>query len=474
MPRDPEADLARLRRGPTQADEDAVLSVFAPQTASVRGRGLSAVGGAVGLFAFALLAGAAVAVGFSSATLSTPRVVGAGLAALAALGLALGRYELAAGLGMLIFGVVFVEPAPPDALLMTVIAVAITTGRFTLRKVPSPLLLLLGAFLTLNLISAFFSQNSARAATYLSITTYLSFLGVWAAGFVDSPRRARMLLAPLVVGAVVTTAIGVAVLFLAFPGSSYLDFSDGYRARGFFKDPNVFGPFCAFAAVFVVSELLEPRLLRAGRATKLLYLVVLGLGVVFAASRAAWLNAGVATMVMILAYVLRRGGGRKAVAMLFTLVVLAGVGSVTLAATGSASFLDSRAHLQQYDNDRFSAQEQGIQLAQRYPLGIGPGQFEHRVGIASHSTYVRVLAEQGALGLFVVLAVLLASLGLAARNVVLGRDTFGIASIPLLAALCGILANSAFVDTLHWRHMWLVLGLIWAGAMRPSATAEAR
>jgi hypothetical protein len=34
----------------------------------------------------------------------------------------------------------------------------------------------------------------------------------------------------------------------------------------------------------------------------------------------------------------------------------------------------------------------------------------------------------------------------------------------LLAAWCGVLANSLFIDTLHWRHLWLLAALIWAGA----------
>jgi O-antigen ligase len=357
---------------------------------------------------------------------------------------------------------------------MIVIAVAIVTGRFTLRRTPTPILFLISIFLVLNLVSVVFAVSSNRAALFLLITIYLCALSVWITGYVDSTERARTIVAPLVYGGVVTTLIGFAVLFVSFPGSSVLNLSDGFRARGFFKDPNVFGPYCVFIALLVLSELLEPRLLRARRPLKVAMLIVMALGVLFAYSRAAWLNAAVALVVMIVAYTLRRGGGRKAASMLVTLVVLAGIGSATLAATGSAGFLSQRAHLQSYDTQRFSAQEQGLKIVQANPLGIGPGQFERTVGIASHNTYVRVLAEQGVLGLFVMLGLLLTTLGLAARNVVVGRDTFGIGSIFLLAAWCGILANGAFVDTLHWRHAWVVAGLIWAGALRPSAARAPR
>jgi hypothetical protein len=42
----------------------------------------------------------------------------------------------------------------------------------------------------------------------------------------------------------------------------------------------------------------------------------------------------------------------------------------------------------------------------------------------------------------------------------------------LLAAWCGVMANSAFVDTLHWRHLWLIAALIWVGAMRPDGAGQ--
>jgi hypothetical protein len=61
------------------------------------------------------------------------------------------------------------------------------------------------------------------------------------------------------------------------------------------------------------------------------------------------------------------------------------------------------------------------------------------------------------------------TLVLASRNAVLGRETYGIGSTALLAAWCGLLANSVFIDTLHWRHLWLLAGLIWAGVRAPAA-----
>ena len=174
----------------------------------------------------------------------------------------------------------------------------------------------------------------------------------------------------------------------------------------------------------------------------------------------------VALIVLLFVLVLRRGGGRSAAALLATVVLLAGAAGAYLATTGSEGFLRERATFQAYDTSRFSAQRAGIRLAEDHPLGVGPGQFDVRESISAHSIYVRVLAEQGVVGFVVLAALLLGTLALAFDNAVAGRSTYGIGSAALLAAWCGLLSNSFFVDTLHWRHLWVVAALIWSGGMR--------
>ncbi len=219
------------------------------------------------------------------------------------------------------------------------------------------------------------------------------------------------------------------------------------------------------AAAIVLQELLNPRLLRAGRTTKLLMMLVLCSGVVFSFSRAAWLNLAVAIAVMMFIQPLRRGGGTRATMTL--ILVIVGMAGITAAVsfTDSGEFLRERARFQSYDSDRFGAQAGGIKLGERHPAGIGPGQFEIYEPISAHSTYVRAVAEEGAVGLIVLIAILGGTLLLALLNAVLGRDTWGIGSTALLAIWCGLLANSFFIDTLHWRHLWLFAGLIWGGAV---------
>ncbi len=393
--------------------------------------------------------------------LPVPIVLGFGVGLLGTLALALGRYDAAVASGVLLLAVVRIEPAPSDLVFGVVIAVAFVTGRLHLERVPLSVTLLVSGFLALNLLASTAAIDGARAVTYFGITFYLGIFALWLTAYVCTTRRARLVLVAYLAAATLSAAVACLALFAPFPGAEA--FVRGPRAQGLFKDPNVFGPFLVPAALILMEEIVTPRLLRLRLALKLVILSVLSLGVVFSFSRAAWLNLAVGGFVLFVVLALRRGGARRAMTLL-AVTLLAGVALFgVVAATSSFEFLSERAALQDYDTQRFGAQASGFEVAVEHPLGIGPGQFERISELSAHSTYARSLAEEGLLGAAVILGLVLLTLGFAARNVSLGADTYGIGSAGLLAAWCGLLANSFFVDTLHWRHLWLVAALIWAG-----------
>jgi O-antigen ligase len=248
-------------------------------------------------------------------------------------------------------------------------------------------------------------------------------------------------------------------------------FAEGGRAQALFQDPNVFGPFLIPALLIVLEEILRPRVLRGRLLTKAAMLALLALGVLFSFSRGAWLNLAVALLVLSVVLILRPGGARHGLRLLAVTLTAAAVTGAIVVGTGSTGFLNERARAQAYDTERFSGQRAALQPAQTYPFGAGPGQFESVAGISAHSSYARALGEQGFPGLVIVLGLFALTLRYAVRNAAAGRSTFGIGSAALLAAWCGQLASSAFVDTMHWRHLWLVAALIWVGAMLPSRRA---
>jgi hypothetical protein len=419
-------------------------------------RAAAVVGGAAALVLLFL----AIGVVLGSYPLPLPIVLGFGAGLLGTLALAVARYDAAVALGVLLLAAVRIEPAPADLVFGVLIAVAFATWRFDLQRVPLSVTLLVSAFLALNLLASIEAIDSARALNFFAITLYLAVFGLWLAAYVNSVRHARLVLVAYLAGAVISAGLACLALMASFPGSQA--FVSGPRAQGLFKDPNVFGPFLVPAALVLMEELVAPRLLRLRFLPKLALLSILTIGVLFSFSRAAWLNLVVGTLVLLSVLALRRGGGRQAMALLICTIAAGAALFAAVAATSSLSFLEQRAGLQVYDTQRFGAQLSGLQFATEYPLGVGPGQFERVSNISAHSTYVRAVAEEGVLGMLVLLGLMLLTFGFAARNAAGGFDAYGIGSAALFGAWSGLLANSFFVDTLHWRHLWLVAALIWA------------
>jgi O-antigen ligase len=376
---------------------------------------------------------------------------------------------------MVFVGVVEVEPAPVDVLFASLILVSVLTGRLGLGSAPRVVLVTAAAFAVVNLVACLAAPDLPRAVGYVAVTGYLMLLGVWLSGYVDRTSRARTVVSCYIAGAVVAAAAGTVAVLVDFPGSIHLTDSFGMRANALFQDANVFGPFLVVAAVLLVVEILEPSLLGWRVSVKVLALMVLAIGILYSYSRGAWVNLAVAVVVVVATYAFGGGAGRRrtlvAVGIATGVVALA---AVVVMATGSASFLAERVGSHSYDSDRFGAQRLGVELAMDHPVGVGPGQFELLSPVSAHSIYVRALAEEGVVGLLVLLALLGVTLLMALRAVRAGRDPFGLSSRALLAIWCGLLVNSLVVDTLHWRHLWIVAGLVWAGALARDHDASTR
>jgi O-antigen ligase len=440
------------------------VSVF-PATLVSPSRAVPTVlrGAVVGVLGLAVAA--ALAVELTKKPPSLALAIGGSLGGLMVLLLALARYDWAVGLGVVLLFYVKKDPAPSDAVFLIAIAVGIATGRFVASRVPTFVSASIGIYLTLNVIALAGVANMARAFRFSFTTFYLALFGLWLASWVTSRARAALVCRTYVFATVLSAALGT-FAYAGGPGRATLLEYGGTRAVALYKDPNVFGAFLVPAALIVVDELLAPKILKGRRLTKIAMFLVLTLGVVVSFSRAAWINLALGILAMIAVFALRRGGTRRAAALLTSMLITVGVIGVVLAATGSLGFLQSRAQVQAYDTQRFGAQADGLRIVSQHPLGVGPGQFEHYAPLSAHSTYVRALAELGVLGFVCALALLLGTLVLAARNAALGRETYGIGSAPLLGAWSGLLLSGFVIDTLHWRHLWLIAALIWSGSMR--------
>jgi hypothetical protein len=431
-----------------------------------------AAGGALVLIAYGL------AKSVDTTSVSFALAFAGGLALMGFLALTIRHYDTAIAVGLVLMGVVRFEPAPTDITFALIMAVAAVSGRFRLHRVPPLLRWMVALVLLVNLASITDVVSVSAAVRFLFITVYLLLFTLWLTQWLDSNKHARVVVVTWLAIAVVSAVVASLALHFPIPGRSFINGSvdKGERATALFKDPNVFGPFLIPIALILLEQHIArrtPRLLRLRAPGVWLCLLALTLGVLFSYSRAAWANYAIAILVMLAASSMRRRGASRALRALMALLLVGGITVIILSATGSIHFLQSRAHLQAYDTHRFAAQTLGWELGWTHPVGVGPGQFEYHSPVASHSTFVRIFAEQGFGGVLLWIALLLSTLLLAIRNVGLGRDTYGIGSAALLGAWCGLIFNSTVVDTLHWRHLWVVVALIWAGAARrPNAPAE--
>jgi hypothetical protein len=413
----------------------------------------------VAAVALACVAGAGLGVvgtGMASSRL-TLSAVGL-LAGVILFGLGLWRLEILAIVGFALLPIVRREPAPVDLAFATlVLAVVITTPARI--KISPGVAAALAGFSGVTLLSIANATKLSRAGQYEWTTLYLIAFGICLSVVFSNRGAARGCIEAYIIGAAASSVLGVFALFGSFP-SSHLFLYDPHRTMGLFKDPNVFSGFLVPAVAILVDELAEPRLLRWGFRTKVMLLAATAGGLLFAFSRAAWLNGALAIGIVVVVHLIRHGGIRYATRLVGPILVLGAAGYGLLVVTHSTGFLESRSHLQGYDQQRFATQSEALHDATRHLFGFGPGQVEVNLPLASHSLYARVAYEQGVPGLITLGAVFL--LTLAAAIHLAGRRTeFAISGAALLGIWVGLTANSFFIDTLHWRHLWIFAGLIW-------------
>jgi hypothetical protein len=125
-------------------------------------------------------------------------------------------------------------------------------------------------------------------------------------------------------------------------------------------------------------------------------------------------------------------------------------------------FLRWRISSHDYDTYRFARQMAGVEAGLTHLFGVGPGMWGN-----AHSLYARTLAEHGLLGFASMILLLLTLLiGTSFRALQDIRKSYGLSAKVVSACLAGLVLNSAVIDTIHWRHFWLILALAWVISTR--------
>ncbi|MBZ0215316.1 MAG: hypothetical protein K8F25_02080, partial [Fimbriimonadaceae bacterium] len=265
---------------------------------------------------------------------------------------------------------------------------------------------------------------------------------------------------------------------LAGPLSDSLTLYSG-RAKSFFKDPNVLGPFLVAPALFAVHTMLYGksrfRIWAAGTA----FLCCVSVFLSF--SRGAWGNLVVSGLVygyltFITAINIKERFRLLLIAMIgMCLIVTAGLGALSLKKVGDL-FKERASLTQTYDTGqfgRFGRQLLGVDLVIKSPLGIGSKQFEKIFPEAPHNVYLNSFILSGWAGGLAYLLLVVWTLGLGFRQSLVRTPWQGVYCV-IYAAFVGVALEGVVIDTDHWRHFYLLLGLVWGGALSPGGILGAR
>lgn len=377
------------------------------------------------------------------------------------------------GFWMFSGGVVMFEPSPYEFVFLLVLPVALFAG-MPLYKGTLNLFNLMALFLPFSLIAALQVHYSSytKSFIYMAVTFFLFLTTYFAANYVAaSPnKRMRQMMNAYLAIAVIVALIGLLAYLGLIPGRDL--FLRYERAKATFKDPNVYGPFLILPAMFALQRILLLR----GKAAILasLVYVILFLGVFASFSRAAWghfvFSSG---LVFVLVYAMEATAKDKVRMMVIALVGVAavlGLLALLLSIDSVRELFLLRFSLEQnYDSGstgRFGRQAYAFGLALANPWGIGPDEFRHlRISEEPHNLYVNVFLVYGWGGGAAFISLMFMTLWRALKHLFLPSPN-RLLLVPLFSVYLALMLESAIIDSDHWRHLYLVMGLIWGVTTR--------
>lgn len=363
---------------------------------------------------------------------------------------------------MLSSSFLLVEPSPYDCFMLLLIGSGLVLQLFHFPQSVFFSLIVILTMMILQFISVLFTKELYASLFYLAITLYLMVSWIVLVGIGQKFKMPLMqiIMNGYLISAVISAWIGILAYFHLLPNSESLLMYG--RAKAFFKDPNVFGPFLIMPSLYVLSLLEKKQLSTIKKIIMALTFFILVMAIFISFSRAAWGNW---VLSLAIYFVLTKRQVIKS--KLKMLIGLSIVCIPLIIFLGQSPFvrdlLDQRLNMQGYDESRFDTQKKALVTGLHHPFGIGPGQSEFTFQMAPHSLYARILTENGILSVLLFIFFLFISIHKAYQSYGHSSDDSSAYFLVICACLVGLLFNSFFIDTLHWRHLWLLLALAWFG-----------
>ncbi len=357
-----------------------------------------------------------------------------------------------------------IEPSPYEVMFL------VTTGVFALTGLTIPRhIIVLAILLLLYNLGGIFSlipfMDEEASVRFMAVSVYLMFTALLFASIMSERTLERIMVIQkgYMLAAWVASIAGIIGYFDIGGLGPYLTLNA--RAAGTFKDPNVLGTFLVPPICFVAMRVLSGQigLLRGA------FLISVPIFAVFLSfSRGAW---GVAIaslgMIVLMMFITAPSAAQRARLVAFSLAGLAFlVGGLLLALSFESinEIFAERASLNQsYDQGvqgRFGNQLRSIPLLLDSPNGFGPLRFRFYFPEDPHNVYINAFASYGWLGGFAYLALTLITFQIGFRAMFI-RSPWQKETIVIWSALIVLMLQGMQIDTDHWRHFYMLLGMGW-------------
>lgn len=364
--------------------------------------------------------------------------------------------------------IVLFEPAPVEATTFGLFILLPAIGLTASNKALAGGFVIWLVIAACSLFSAAISRDVAGATTHSIVSLYLAGACFLFASFVAKNPLAhtRLILNAYLCASVFAAALGIIGYLDLVPGA--FDALTRYsRATSTFKDPNVFGPFL-ICGLLTALHLWLTRPAAAGAAA-IAAAVVIAVGILFTFSRGAWAATALASALYVYLYMITADRNMQRLKLAGAILLSAAALGIVLAAAlqsdGVGRLLEERASIAQpYDQGaegRFGGQRKALDLAIESPLGLGAGVFSgfhHHE--EPHNAYLSMTLNAGWLGGLLYFIVCAGTLALGFQQALRRTRTQSLFLI-VYAALAANIAEGVLIDTDHWRHFYLLMGVVW-------------
>ena len=359
--------------------------------------------------------------------------------------------------------IAFVEPSPYD--FVSLIAMPMWfVGGFRVHRGVIPFVAIILLYNLAGFIALVPYWNEPDPRTFMLQSLYLAITAIFFVIFFNerTEERISLCLKAFAASTIVGALAGIVGYFdIAGTGEIFATYG---RGAGTFKDPNVFGSYLILGALY----LLQVVMLGRGKwliPIFLLFLIDI-LGIFFSFSRGsegAFLIAAV-TMVGLTFITTQQNSMRRRIIIGILCAIVAGAlilfAILSIDSVHQLFLQRLQAPGEEYEDPRFLNQLHSLPLLLDRPNGFGPLRFRLWFDLEPHSSYVNAFASYGWFGGFVFLTMVVATTFVGFR-LALVRSPFQTQALVVWPALMIFLLQGFQIDIDHWRHVYLMLGMVW-------------